>query len=268
MLKIELDLNKSVEENAAKYFDEAKKAKKKLKGTIQAVEEFKKKKQVFDKKVLKEKEVEQKIEVEKSRKKFWFEKYKWFISSDNFLVIGGKDAMSNEEIIKKHVLTKDLVFHTEMPKSPFVIVKNDKALVPKTTLVEAAVFTGLNSKSFSDGMSSADVFMVKPEQVTKKAMSGEYLTKGSFMIYGKRENFQVNLELGAGIINWEGQNLVMVGPKSAINTHCEKKVFLKQGTLKKGEMSKKLMKHFNLSTNDDLLSQLPQGTFDLVKIKK
>ena len=38
----------------------------------------------------------------KNRKQEWYEKFHWFFSSEDFLCIGGKDATSNEIIIKKH----------------------------------------------------------------------------------------------------------------------------------------------------------------------
>ncbi|MFT4260819.1 MAG: NFACT RNA binding domain-containing protein [Candidatus Woesearchaeota archaeon] len=266
MLKISLDLKKSLEENAADYFDEAKKAKKKLQGALKAVEEFKLKKIKADKENIKLEEASKLKEKEKNRKKFWFEKYKWFISSDNFLVIAGKDATTNEEVVKKHTESNDLVFHTDAPGSAFVVIKKNGAEVPDTTLSEAAVFTGLHSKAWSSGMRSADVFMVNPDQVTKEAKSGEFVGKGSFMIYGKRTNFNVNLDLGVGIKEYEGQKLVMVAPESTIKK-LDNYVLLKQGSLKKGEISKKLMKTLNLQTNEALLSLLPSGRFDFVKVK-
>jgi predicted ribosome quality control (RQC) complex YloA/Tae2 family protein len=267
MLKISLNLNKSLEENAANYFDKSKKAKKKMQGAIKAIEDFKVKKEKADKKE-KEQDINKELkEKEKTRKRFWFEKYKWFISSDDFLVIAGKDATSNEEVIKKHTEPDDLVFHTDAPGSSFVVIKANKKIVPDRTISEAATYTGINSKTWSLGMRSADVFMVKPEQVTKEAKSGEFIGKGSFMIYGKRTNFNVSLDLGVGEIIYEDQKIMMFGPESAIKNKCENFLLLKQGDLKKSDVTKKLMHHFKLQTNDDLLSQLPSGKFDFVKVK-
>ena len=33
----------------------------------------------------------------------WFEKFYWFISSENYLVIGGRDQQQNELIVKKYL---------------------------------------------------------------------------------------------------------------------------------------------------------------------
>ena len=36
------------------------------------------------------------------RKPFWFEKFHWFISSEHFLIIAGRDAHQNEVCIHSH----------------------------------------------------------------------------------------------------------------------------------------------------------------------
>ncbi len=39
----------------------------------------------------------------KARKVHWFEKFFWFISSENYLVIGGRDQQQNELLVKKYL---------------------------------------------------------------------------------------------------------------------------------------------------------------------
>jgi predicted ribosome quality control (RQC) complex YloA/Tae2 family protein len=41
--------------------------------------------------------------ITKSRKQYWFEKFYWFISSENYLVIGGRDQQQNEIVVKRHL---------------------------------------------------------------------------------------------------------------------------------------------------------------------
>lgn len=36
------------------------------------------------------------------RKAAWFERFHWFISSENYLVISGRDAQQNELIVKRY----------------------------------------------------------------------------------------------------------------------------------------------------------------------
>lgn len=42
------------------------------------------------------------------RKVHWFEKFNWFISSENYLVISGCDAQQNEMIVKRYMSKGDL----------------------------------------------------------------------------------------------------------------------------------------------------------------
>ena len=56
----------------------------------------------------------------RQKKREWYEKFHWFFSSEGFLCVGGKDATSNEVIIKKHLEKNDLVLHTDMAGSPLL----------------------------------------------------------------------------------------------------------------------------------------------------
>lgn len=42
------------------------------------------------------------------RKVHWFEKFNWFISSENYLIISGRDAQQNEMIVKRYMSKGDL----------------------------------------------------------------------------------------------------------------------------------------------------------------
>ena len=123
-MRVELSIEKSVEENAQTYFEKAKKLRKKLEGAKKALEETKKKEEKNLKKKQESESRKTQLEFEKSIKKEWYEKFRWFWSSDGFLVIAGRDASSNEVVVKKHMENNDLVYHTEAPGSPFAIVKN------------------------------------------------------------------------------------------------------------------------------------------------
>src|SRR3989344_3208358 len=112
IMEVEIDLHKSVEENAGMYFDQAKKYKKKLEGARKALLESRKKLADLEKQEEKFQAEEVKKLSKVERKKEWYEKFHWFVSSEGYLCIGGKDATSNEVIIKKHMEKDDVVFHT------------------------------------------------------------------------------------------------------------------------------------------------------------
>tara|TARA_Y100000310_G_C20669049_1_gene809233 strand:+ start:455 stop:1234 length:780 start_codon:yes stop_codon:yes gene_type:complete len=259
-MEVEIDLKKSLEENAGIYFDKAKKAKKKLKGAAEAIEQTKKQLAKLEKEESKFLKEEEKKEVKKVRKKEWYEKFHWFISSEGFLCIGGKDATSNEIIIKKHTEKSDLVFHTEMPGSPFFIVKNGVE-AGEITLKETAQATAVYSRAWKRGLGTAEVYSIKPEQVSKTAQSGEYLTKGSFMIYGKRTYFRPKMEYAIGLVEDE----IISGPLSAVEKKTKKFVVVVIGKYKKSDLAKKIKHKLKGGDVDDIVKFLPTGGAEMRK---
>lgn len=254
-MELSLDIRKSLEENASAYFEKAKKAKKKLEGARKAVDDYKKKLGS-----LKQEKTEEKAVVKKKAKKEWYEKFRWFFSSDGFLVIGGRDATTNEIVIKKYAEKNDLVFHTDMAGSPFVVIKNKQGKeIPQSTIEEAAVFTAVFSRAWKQGMAALAVFSVKPEQVSKKAKSGEYLSKGAFMIYGETTYYHPQMSYAVGIY----QDKVMGGPLSAIKKHCKEHVEIIQGNEKLSDVAKQIKKRLGGEV-DDILRALPPNS----KIRK
>merc|ERR1711971_1455931 len=139
--------------------------------------------------------------INKARKVFWFEKFFWFISSENFLVIGGKDAQQNELLVKRYMKASDVYVHADLHGAATVIVKNPgPGPVPPKSLTEAGQFAVCFSAAWDSKVLTA-AYWVKPEQVSKTAPSGEYLTVGSFMIRGKK-NFlpPAHLVMGFGFL--------------------------------------------------------------------
>src|SRR3989339_1644763 len=131
MTKIVLDLKKSVEQNAEVYYEKSKKAKRKLDGIRNIIAETKIKIEKLKQQGLKEQEQKK---TQQKREKKWYEKFRWFISSDGFLVIGGRDATSNEVVIKKHTENDDLVLHTDMAGSPFFVIKAEGKKIPEAAI--------------------------------------------------------------------------------------------------------------------------------------
>lgn len=276
-MKITFDFNKSIDENASEYFTKSKKSKKKLVGAKETLQKFEEKnKEEF------EKEVKGEVKFTKldTSKKPWFEKFHWFISSDNYFIVAGRDATTNEIVIKKHTSSKDLVFHTDMAGSPFAVIKSDskdiqiinedlevpKGDIPKNTIDETAAFVAMYAKAWKLGLSDIKVFYVNPEQVSKEANSGEYLAKGSFMIRGKTNYSEYTPEYGVGIIG----NAVMCAPLSAIRVHCKTVVQILQGNEKTSVIAKKIKSILREKENidvdlDSLVKILPAGGCEIKK---
>src|SRR3989344_2080903 len=261
-MEIEFNLTKSVEENAGHYFDLAKKAKKKLEGATKALGESQKellKLQQQGKAFLAEEEKRLK---KKERKREWYEKFHWFISSQGFLCLGGKDSTSNEIIIKKHLEPEDLVLHTDMAGSPFFIIKNGQQ-APEETIREAAQATAVYSKAWKLGHSTADVFYVNPNQVTKEARPGEFIGKGSFMIYGKTNYLYPRLEYAIGLV---GQKIIG-GPVAAVELKTKQLVIVIPGREKKSALAKKIRAKLNDGELEEIDRFLPSGGAEIKKSK-
>ena len=105
----------------------------------------------------------------KKRKRQWFEKFHWFFSTDGFLVIGGRDAKSNETLVKKHMEKADTFLHANIQGGAACVIKSQGKPIPKTTLQEAALFAGVFSKAWKEKLATIDVYAVNAENVSKKA---------------------------------------------------------------------------------------------------
>lgn len=250
-MKISLDFRKSVDENAAIYFEKAKKEKKKIEGARKVILTHK---SLLDVEAQKEEVVKQMKS--KKRKQEWFEKLRWFISSDKILVIGGRDAATNEIVIKKHSLPDDVIFHTDMAGSPFVVVKNEtKGLIPQSTLDEAAVFTAVFSRGWKLEMATLPVFSCKPDQVSKTPNPGESMAKGAFVVRGQLTYYSPQMIYAVGI----SDGRIMGGPPSAVKANCEKYVLISQGSEKPSDLAKLIRKKIG-GELDDIIRVIPQGS--------
>src|SRR3989344_3717935 len=259
-MDLEFDLNKSVDENAGRYFDLSKKAKKKLEGAEKALKESRYKLEKLEKDDERFWQDEGKKHHKKERKPEWYEKFHWFISSEDFLCIGGKDATSNEIVVKKHLEPADLILHTDMAGSPFFIIKNGQEAT-ETTLNEAAQAVAVYSKAWKLGHATADVFYVKPGQVTKEAQSGEHVPKGAFMIYGKTDYLHPRVEYAIGLVDTE----IIGGPLTAIAKRTKNLIVVIPGATKKSELAKKIKFKLKGGDLDDIIKFLTPGGAEIKK---
>jgi len=145
------------------------------------------------------------------RKPMWFEKFHWFITTENYLVIAGKDAQQNEQLYKKYLRKGDAYLHADVHGAASCILRAKRYRDSKTgrtvplplsdqALREAGNFTICKSSAWKSRMITS-AWWVESHQVSKTAPTGEYLTVGSFMIRGKK-NFlpPSSLEMGLAVL--------------------------------------------------------------------
>jgi len=268
---VTLDLRKNAFENADEVYQKAKKFKNKVNGVIEALKISEKKlrelkeKEKTDTEVFREKEESIKKKEKKSLK--WYEKLKWTIIG-GYLIVAGKDATTNEMLIKRYIEKNDIVFHTLMEGAPFTVIKTEgsEEVPDDKILFEVAKFAASHSRAWKIGVGSADVYWVRPDQISKTAESGEYLKKGAFVIRGKR-NFvrSAALELGIGVLDYEGETKMTTGTEDTVKETFKKWVILKPGKKKKSDLVKEILKEFaEFGLDDeDVLRVLPPGETEI-----
>ena len=62
--------------------------------------------------------------IREARKAFWFEKFFWFITSENYLVLGGRDAQQNELLVKRYLRKGDAYVHADIHGASTCVVRN------------------------------------------------------------------------------------------------------------------------------------------------
>jgi predicted ribosome quality control (RQC) complex YloA/Tae2 family protein len=180
-LAIDINLKISPWNNAKEYYEQKRSAAGKEKKTVlQSAMALKNAEQkIADdlKKGLKqEKPVLQPI-----RKQMWFEKFTWFISSDGYLVLGGRDAQQNEMLYKRYLRKGDVYVHADLHGASSVIIKNNPktpdAPIPPSTLAQAGNLSVCCSSAW-DSKAGMGAWWVDADQVSKTAPAGEYLPVG------------------------------------------------------------------------------------------
>ncbi|XP_063803618.1 ribosome quality control complex subunit NEMF isoform X2 [Pseudophryne corroboree] len=181
---VDVDLSLSAYANAKKYYDHKRHAAKKTQKTVEAAEKAFKSAEKKTKQTLKE--VQTVSTIQKARKVYWFEKFLWFISSENYLVIAGRDQQQNEMIVKRYLRSGDIYVHADLHGATSCVIKNPRGdPVPPRTLTEAGTMAVCYSAAW-DARVITSAWWVHHNQVSKTAPTGEYLTTGSFMIRGKK----------------------------------------------------------------------------------
>ncbi len=253
-IKLPIELKKDVNENANMFYEKSKKMKRKIDGAKIAMDNT-------EAKLLELKEEEEELEVEKPKAierkaREWYERFRWFVSSEGNIVLGGRDSSSNEVIVKKYMEDNDIYFHADAYGAPHVIVK-DGSKVTDVTLNEAAIFAVSFSSLWKDGYGGGDAYWVKPDQVTKEAPSGEYLKKGAFAIKGKRNYLKsMSIKLTIGITS-DGK--IMCGPDFPVEKHTVKNVKIMPGKHKKESFAKRIAKILETEDIDGIVQALPPG---------
>ena len=265
--RVTLDPREGVERNADRLYQEAKRVAEKKEGALAAVEDtreelaaVKERREAWEADDGTEEEPEEaerevdwlsRSSIPVRRDEGWYERFRWFHTSDGFLVIGGRNADQNEELVKKYTERGDLFFHSQAHGAPVTILKatgpSEAARdvdIPESSREEAAQFAVSYSSVWKAGQFAGDVYMVSPDQVSKTPESGEYIEKGSFVVRGERTYYE-DTPVGVAVgIQVEPRTRVIGGPPSAVEGRAATAIGLEPGQYAQNDIAKMLYREF------------------------
>ena len=264
--KVRIEPDAPLPSIASVLFDESKKQK----GAINSIEKLiKKTEDQLEKTIAKGEIAKGAVGFSDIRKKSWYERYRWFFTSDGMLAVGGRDGSSNSALVRKHMENDDKIFHAEINGSPFFILKDRSETLMPLSLEETAQATVCFSRAWQVSGHGLSSFWVKPDQIKKAAPTGQSMGKGSFMIYGTRNFIKVGaLKLAVGILKEDENFLLVSGPVEPIKKNCLCYVIIEPGGSPISDVAKKIRAEFNKSDDkfqklfvvDDYVRALPTGS--------
>ncbi|MBO3769444.1 MAG: ribosome rescue protein RqcH [Thermoproteota archaeon] len=227
-----LDLNSSAASNASRMFEEAKKIEKHV-SEVDAKIAALKEKTVCTGRMVPEKRIEEKK---------WYEKFRWNTSVNGNLILAGKDAGTNELLVKKYVSENSIVLHADFIGAPFVTiygVENPSEEELREAALMAACYT---TRAWESKYASLDVYWVRGNQLSKQAPPGQYLPKGAFMVYGEK-NFirNVEMKLWVGITE---ENEIVYGCFEKVKSKCTRYAYVIPGSKNKDEEASRIVEKF------------------------
>lgn len=270
--KIQINPDSSIQAIASSLFNESKRQLK----AIESIESMKKKTEKSLENFRKQADIARdSVVFTVQKKREWYERYRWFFTSDGLLAIGGRDASSNSSVIRKHLEKNDKAFHAEIYGSPFFILKNSSES-STISILETAQATVCFSRAWREGLFGLNSYWVNPEQVKMAAPSGQFMAKGSFIIEGQKKFVKVSsLRLGIGLMENEENFSLMCGPPEAVKKNCTYYVIVEPSGFEMAEIAKKIKLEFlkfkekeeivKTISLDDFIRVLPAGESHIVE---
>ena len=94
-------------------------------------------------------------------------KFKEFITTSKSKVICGKDAKSNEQLVRQFIGKSNKIFHTEKSGSPFCVIA-ESPNPSKKDIKEVATFCASKSQDWRDNKGDVEVHIFTGKDVYKR----------------------------------------------------------------------------------------------------
>lgn len=204
LLTVDIVLNVSPWSNAREYYEQRRSAAIKEEKTQQQATKALKSTEQKIAEDLKKGLKQEKALLQPIRKQLWFEKFLWFISSDGYLVLGGKDPQQSEILYRRYMRKGDIYCHADIRGATNLVIKNNPntpdAPIPPATLSQAGSLSVCSSEAW-DSKAGMGAWWVNADQVSKSASTGEIMPAGNFIIQGKKNYLPpTQLLLGLGFV--------------------------------------------------------------------
>jgi predicted ribosome quality control (RQC) complex YloA/Tae2 family protein len=285
--EIAIDITKSLTENAQDAYTRSKTARSKLQGAEKALAETRRRLEATSREA--EIAAEEAREVAarpahliESSRHHWFESYRWMYASTGELVLGGRDAASNDRLVKKHLGENDRYVHADIHGAPSTIVKSldAKATPSETALEEAGIFAAAYSRAFAQA-GSADAYWATPTQVSKTPEAGEHLARGAFIVRGKRtwmRKLPMEIAIGRVWLDKDGRLApapedpadpgplrakLMGGAPQAVAAHADRHLVIGPGKTDRRKATRAIARAFDAHP-DPVERLLPPGSIALL----
>ncbi len=255
--ELTLQVEESVEANANRLYRLAKRAESKAQGAVEA--------QAGSVKPPPRADGSDKKDGAHAQRTFWFERFRWFVTSAGNIGVAGRDAASNETVVRRYLKQNDVYCHADLTGAPSVVVKHAQGEVSEKAAHEGCLYSLAYSKAWSARVASGHTYWAEADQVSKTPQTGEFLAKGSFVIRGQRHwHRNQAVEAAVGWMEVEGIPRVMGGPVPALEALSTRYVVLRPGYLVRREVARVLAA--GLGAEVGVLERgLPPGDCDLVR---
>jgi len=183
-----------------------------------------------------------------------YQKYRWFFTSSDKLVIAGKSAEQNDQLLNqvKSLKQQLLVMHTHEPGSPFsVILSNPKTLTDKDKQA-VATFTACFSQAWKQGKSTIPVDSFMSTNLSKHKL----LKTGTWQVSQKLNTYKITKP---ALYLTKQKNRLRAIPKQALKPTQKSLAIITQGKQDKQKLLKELRDRFNNLSDEQILSALPPG---------
>lgn len=265
-MKIELYQGETANEAAQRYFKKAKSAREKREALQKSVSENQAKLIKINATIEREKTsasnsaaaaslaAAAKTKKVERKDRAWFDKFHTFTTSNGFQVLAGKDAKQNERLVADHLEKDDVFFHADIQGAAATVFKTNHATLEtlreknEQDLKEAAQWAASFSSAWKKGLGAVDVYCVTGANVSKYS-PGEFVAKGAFMVYGKKDWFRHTLlELSPLKPNTEGKREERLVP--SVHANADSKYKITPGDGKRDSIAKMLSKTIGASASE------------------